>query len=116
MSKKTVVSKKAVAPKKAAKKTSPAKATKKAVAPAAKKAAEKTPKAETPAPTEKAPRETKKAKAMEMLREGVSIFQLMEEFGWLRHTTRGFLSILSKTHKVESYKNEKGEHCYKLAA
>jgi hypothetical protein len=110
--------------KKAVKVAAPAtkKAVKKAVkvaAPATKKATKKAVKVAAPvAPVAVvAPaRETKKGKALEMLVEGATIFQLMETFGWLRHTTRGFLSILGKTHKLETFKNEKGEHTYKLGA
>lgn len=114
MSKKTVV-----VTKKAAKKAAPAKAAKKAIAKKAiapVKAAKAAKVIEAPAPAEKVARETKKGAAIAMLKEGVTIFQLMEKFGWLRHTTRGFLSILGRTHKLETFKNDKGEHTYKLAA
>ena len=120
--KKVVVKKTAVKAAKKAAAPAPApiakKATKKAAvvetpAPVAKKA---TKKAEAPAPVATPTRETKKGKALEMLRDGATVFQLMEAFGWLRHTTRGFLCILGKTYTIETFKNEKGEHTYKLAA
>jgi hypothetical protein len=107
------------AAKKAAVKTPVApKASKAVKAPVAPKASKAVKAPVAPAPVAPAPvaRETKKAKALEMLANGATIFELMETFGWLRHTTRGFLSILGKTHKLEAFKNEKGEHTYKLVA
>ena len=37
-------------------------------------------------------------------------------FGWLAHTTRGFLSILGKTHKLEVTKQQDGTRYYRLAS
>lgn len=101
-----------VAPKKAAKKTAAKPAPKKEAVKAA-RASKKPTKAEAKAaakklaekfPTQPEPkpeRDTKKGQALQMLAEGTTIPALMERFGWLRHTTRGFLCILAKQHPLD---------------
>jgi uncharacterized protein DUF3489 len=108
MSKKNVVP-----PKKAAKKTAAKPATKKEAAKKAAPASKKPTKAEAKAaakklaekfrtqPAAKPERDTKKGQALQMLSEGTTIPELMERFGWLRHTTRGFLCILAKQHPLD---------------
>ena len=64
-----------------------------------------------------APREgSKKAQALEMLKAGTTREALQTTFGWLAHTTRGFLSILGKTHKIEVTKHQDGTRYYRLAS
>ena len=64
-----------------------------------------------------APREgSKKAQALEMLKAGTTREALQAAFGWLAHTTRGFLSILGKTHKLEVTKQQDGTRDYRLAS
>ena len=64
-----------------------------------------------------APREgSKKAQALEMLKAGTTREALQTTFGWLAHTTRGFLSILGKTHKLEVTKQQDGTRYYRLAS
>ena len=57
-------------------------------------------------------RHTKKGEAIAMLKRGVTLETLMKTFGWQRHTVRGFISILGKTHKIESTSVE-GNRTYK---
>jgi predicted transcriptional regulator len=52
---------------------------------------------------------------MALLAKGVTLETLMNTFGWQRHTVRGFISILGKTHKIESTSVE-GARTYKIAA
>ncbi len=64
-----------------------------------------------------APREgSKKAQALAMLKAGTTREALQTAFGWLPHTTRGFLSILGKTHKLEVTKQQDGTRYYRLAS
>ena len=64
-----------------------------------------------------APREgSKKAQALAMLKAGTTREALQTTFGWLAHTTRGFLSILGKTHKLEVTKQQDGTKYYRLAS
>ena len=64
-----------------------------------------------------APREgSKKAQALAMLKAGTTREALQAAFGWLAHTTRGFLSILGKTHKLEVTKQQDGTRYYRLAS
>ena len=51
--------------------------------------------------------------------KGASVPEIMEEFGWLPHTTRAFISAtLGKKlgHKIESEKDEKRGRVYRVAA
>jgi hypothetical protein len=98
---------KKAAPKGKAAKAAPTKAapTKAAPAKAAKAA---------PAPTAPTPRTTKKGEAIELLKKGIALDDLMTRFGWQRHTVRGFMSILGKTHTIESTSVE-GVRTYKIA-
>jgi hypothetical protein len=87
------------------------------------KAAAKEPKAartKTPTPDTTTPtlaREgSKKAQALAMLKRGTTREELQTAFGWLPHTTRGFLSILGKTHTIEVAKGEDGVRTYRLAS
>ena len=64
-----------------------------------------------------APREgSKKAQALAMLKAGTTREALQTTFGWLAPTTRGFLSILGKTHKLEVTKQQDGTRYYRLAS
>jgi hypothetical protein len=67
-----------------------------------------------PAPVAPVARQTKKGDALELLKTGVSLETLMTQFGWQRHTVRGFISILGRTHKIESTSVE-GVRAYKIA-
>jgi hypothetical protein len=58
-------------------------------------------------------RTTKKGDAIELLRKGISLEKLMDKFGWQRHTVRGFISVLGKTHKIESTMVD-GARTYKI--
>ena len=51
-----------------------------------------------------------------MLKVGTTREALQTTFGWLPHTTRGFLSILGKTHKLEVTKHQDGTRYYRLAS
>jgi hypothetical protein len=75
--------------------------------------AEAAPQQQAPAPAREG---TKKAQALEMLRNGTTREALQTAFGWLPHTTRGFLSILAKTHKIEVTKAQDGIRYYRLVA
>jgi hypothetical protein len=77
--------------------------------------AEAAPQQEAPAPSP-AREGSKKAQALEMLRNGTTREALQTAFGWLPHTTRGFLSILGKTHKIEATKGQDGIRYYRLVA
>jgi hypothetical protein len=72
-----------------------------------------TPDTTTPAPAREG---SKKAQAIEMLKRGTTREELETAFGWLPHTTRGFLSILGKTHTIEVAKGEDGVRTYRLAS
>jgi hypothetical protein len=81
---------------------------------AAKDAARENPTEEPKATT---PREgSKKAQALAMLKRGTTREELQTAFGWLPHTTRGFLSILGKTNAIEVAKGEDGVRTYRLAS
>jgi Protein of unknown function (DUF3489) len=54
-----------------------------------------------------------KGQAIEMLKKGTTQKALMEAFGWLPHTTRGFVSIQGKAFAIES-KSVDGERHYKI--
>ena len=84
-----------------------AKKSAKAIAPAPKKRKKAAPTAQKKAAKAngeaKAPRaDSKKAKAIEMLREGVTAAKLQKKFGWQAHTVRGFISVLGKTMTISS--------------
>jgi len=51
-----------------------------------------------------------------MLERGTTREELQTAFGWLPHTTRGFLSILGKTRAIEVTKGEDGIRTYRLAS
>jgi hypothetical protein len=59
---------------------------------------------------------SKKAQAIAMLERGTTREELQTAFGWLPHTTRGFLSILGKTRAIEVTKGEDGVRTYRLAS
>ena len=83
-------------------------ATKKASKPATKKA-----KTEASIPREY----SKKAIVIDLLKrpKGAGIEEIMQTTGWLRHTCRGLISVLGKTHKIESTKTEAGR-TYQIAS
>ena len=87
---------------------------------ATKAKAPKDPRTTTPTPDTKTPapaREgSKKAQAIAMLKRGTTREELETAFGWLPHTTRGFLSILGKTRAIEVTKGEDGIRTYRLAS
>lgn len=72
-----------------------------------------TPDTKTPAPAREG---SKKAQAIAMLERGTTREELETAFGWLPHTTRGFLSILGKTRAIEVTKGEDGIRTYRLAS
>ncbi len=59
---------------------------------------------------------SKKALVFDMLRRdgGATLEEIMQATGWLRHSCRGFLSIASKTCKIESEKTDSGRR-YRIA-
>jgi len=59
---------------------------------------------------------SKKAQALAMLERGTTREELQTTFGWLPHTTRGFLSMLGKTRAIEATKGEDGIRIYRLAS
>ena len=87
---------------------------------ATKAKAPKEPRTTTPTPDTKTPapaREgSKKAQAIAMLERGTTREELETAFGWLPHTTRGFLSILGKTRAIEVTKGDDGIRTYRLAS
>jgi hypothetical protein len=72
-----------------------------------------TPDTTTPTPAREG---SKKAQALEMLKRGTTREELQTAFGWLPHTTRGFLSILGKAQAIEVTKGEDGVRTYRLAS
>ena len=122
---KSKASKKQGAPKsqKAAKKpTASKKASKKASKPAAKKEAKPASKKEAkPAKEAAVPREfSKKAIVLDLLRrkDGATMAEIAKATDWQNHSIRGFISgnLMKKMDlPVESFKNEAGERCYKIA-
>jgi hypothetical protein len=46
---------------------------------------------------------------------GASLTEIMEAIGWQAHSVRGTISILGKTMKIESAKNEEGARIYSAA-
>ena len=72
-----------------------------------------TPDTTTPAPAREG---SKKAQAIAMLERGTTREELETAFGWLPHTTRGFLSILGKTRAIEVTKGDDGIRTYRLAS
>jgi predicted transcriptional regulator len=64
--------------------------------------------------------ETKREQVIAMLNRanGATLNELVEKFGWQRHTVRGLLSTLNSKGviHVESEKNSKGQRVYKAAA
>ena len=49
--------------------------------------------------------------------KGVTLAEIMETTGWLKHTIRGFVSLLGSKGglKIESAKNAAGERTYRVA-
>ena len=70
------------------------------------------PDTKTPAPAREG---SKKAQAIAMLERGTTREELETAFGWLPHTTRGFLSTLGKTRAIEVTKGDDGIRTYRLA-
>ena len=59
---------------------------------------------------------TKRAKLIALLEgDGATLDAICKKFGWQRHTTRGIISILGKTSKIESTRTEKGQRFYRIA-
>ncbi len=100
----------ASAPKKATRPARKAKAAK----PAPKKAEE----AISSTPDEKAKPTSKKDQVLALISRpnGATLEEIMTKMNWLRHTVRGFISIMNKAGaKIESSKNEAGARTYKAA-
>jgi hypothetical protein len=90
------------------------------VAPAKAKASKGTTSAKKAATTA-APRDGgKTAQVVSLLqrKNGVTLVEIMEKMGWQRHTVRGFMAGAMKRagHTVESFKSDKGERTYRVAA
>jgi hypothetical protein len=108
--KKTATPKATPAPTAKAKKTAtPAKKTATPAKATPKKTATPTP------PVVKHERVTVKGRAIAMLErpKGATQAELIETFNWQPHTTRGFISILGKTRKIESSSVE-GVRTYRI--
>lgn len=85
------------------------------------KKAPRTPKPAKDAATPRAGSKTERAIAMLRRKNGATLEQLMTEFGWLKHTTRAFLSAGGSLTKkfglaVESFKGNSGERTYMIAS
>jgi hypothetical protein len=48
-------------------------------------------------------------------KNGASLEELMAALGWQKHSVRGFIAILGKTAKIESFRTEQGVRTYKTA-
>lgn len=84
--------------------------------PAATAPAKEAPHQEAPHQEAPAREGSKKAQAIAMLKDGTTREALQNALGWLPHTTRGFLSILGKTHKIEVHKTGiDGKRFYRMA-
>ncbi len=64
-------------------------------------------------------RTNKKAEVIALMKraKGVTLAEIVEATGWMKHTVRGFVSILGSKggHQIESSKNAAGERCYHIA-
>ncbi len=60
-------------------------------------------------------KDAKKAEVIRLLglTNGASLEKIMETTGWQAHTVRGFISILGKTMKIESFKTDSGVRTYR---
>ena len=69
-------------------------------------------------PAQAAERGNKKAEVIAMLKrpKGVTLAEISEATGWLKHTVRGFVSILGSKggHTIESTKSAAGERTYRI--
>ena len=88
----------------------------------AKGAKAKAPKAPRRAKAEKSASEertNKKAAVIALMKraKGVTLAEIVEATGWMKHTVRGFVSILGSKggEKIDSSKNAAGERCYRIA-
>jgi hypothetical protein len=94
------------------------KATPEKVAKVAQPAKAKATKAPKPAKAAKEPKGTsKKDQVLALIsrKNGASLDEIMTAMGWQKHTVRGFIAILNRTTKVESFKTEAGVRTYKAA-
>jgi hypothetical protein len=99
------------------KKTTKKTATKPSKKQVAKKAAPKAAKpaiVEAPAPAKKP---TSKGTIITLIERkgGATLDEIMEATGWQAHSVRGTISILGKTMKIESAKNQEGARTYSAA-
>ena len=64
-------------------------------------------------------RTNKRAEVIALMKraKGVTLAEIVEATGWMRHTVRGFVSILGRKggQKIESSKDAAGERCYRIA-
>jgi hypothetical protein len=71
-------------------------------------------------PAKAAERGNKKAEVIAMLKrpKGVTLAEISEATGWLKHTVRGFVSILGSKggHTIESTKSAGGERTYRITS
>ena len=60
---------------------------------------------------------SKKAQVIAMLKRphGAALDTIMSKTGWQAHTTRGFISILGRSERVKSVRNNKGQRVYRIA-
>ena len=59
---------------------------------------------------------SKKANLIKLLAgDGATLDAICKKFRWQRHTTRGIISILGKTSKIESTRNDTGERFYRIS-
>jgi len=59
---------------------------------------------------------SKKAKLIRILEgDGATLDAISKKFSWQRHTTRGLISVLGRTLKIESTRTDKGERFYRIA-
>lgn len=59
---------------------------------------------------------SKKANLIKLLAgDGATLDAICKKFGWQPHTTRGLISVLGRTLKIESTRNDKGERFYRIS-